>query len=112
MPHEQAASIVALRNTVEEMMIDIANDPQALVLNPGAKYAALCSLIRALCCSNAGRYRQPAHGRNMDNRGLVIDISLLCAQYSYLTKASYMLCSNVLLLGIPCIISLLLSYYF
>eukprot|EP00795_Rhopilema_esculentum_P010875 gene10875-19698_t len=84
MPHEQAASIVALRNAVEEMMIDIANEPQALVLNPGAKYAALCSLIRALCCSNAGRYRQPAHGGNMDNRGLVIDISMFCAQNSYL----------------------------
>ena len=71
MPHNQAASIVAMRNVIEEMTIKAANDPEIIVSQP-EEYGRLCSTIRSLCRSNAGRYTGAAAApTNSANRGYV-----------------------------------------
>ena len=79
MPHNQAASIVAMRNVIEEMTIKAANDPEIIVTQP-EEYGRLCSTIRSLCRSNAGRYTAvpAASPTNSANRGYV---SFLCMEF-------------------------------
>ena len=56
MPHNQAANIVALRNMIEELIVNASNNPES-ILYPSETHGRLGALVRGLCRSNAGRYK-------------------------------------------------------
>ena len=94
MPHNQAASIVAMRNVIEEMTIKAANDPEIIVTQP-EEYGRLCSTIRSLCRSNAGRYTgAPAAAPTNSSRGYVSFLVwnfLLIFPFNFSTKPATVL---------------------
>ena len=62
MPFNQAASIVALRTVIEEMIVNGANNPES-ILYPSENYGRLGALVRSLCRSNAGRFVESGMNR-------------------------------------------------
>jgi len=65
MPFNQAASIVALRTVLEEMIVNAANNPES-VLFPSENYGRLGALVRSLCRSNAGRFVESGMNRTSE----------------------------------------------
>ncbi|XP_057317532.1 ATP-dependent RNA helicase A protein-like [Hydractinia symbiolongicarpus] len=68
-PHYQAASLVAMRNIIEDLVIRVANNPQ-VITEPSPDDTLVLTLIRMLSRSDAGSYmvQQPEQRDNVGFR--------------------------------------------
>lgn len=68
-PHYQGASLVAMRNIIEDLVIRVANNPQ-VITEPSPDDTLVLTLIRMLSRSDAGSYmvQQPEQRDNVGFR--------------------------------------------
>lgn len=53
-PHD-AAKIVALQPVIEDLILEVADNPE-MVTDPGPQYVKLIELVKRLCCLDAGKF--------------------------------------------------------